>query len=324
MKAVVCKELCEPQNLTLEEVSLPPLTSGQIRIKVAACGVNFADTLIIAGKYQTKPLLPFIPGMEVAGTVLECSPDVRRCYPGDRVLALLDYGGFAEEAIATEADTFLLPDSMDFIVAAGFAVAYSTSEIALVLAARLLPGESLVVYGAAGGVGLTAVEIGKAVGATVIAIASGTNRLAIAADRGADYLIDHKTEDISKRIKQLTKDRGADVIYDVVGGSAFDTSLRSVAWQGRILIIGFASGIVPQIPANILLVKNVSAIGVNWGSYRKYNQALLTTSFSRLFKWYSQGKLRPHISATWNLAEAPSALNELRNRTTIGKVVLVT
>ncbi|NBC33596.1 MAG: zinc-binding dehydrogenase [Alphaproteobacteria bacterium] len=322
MRAVLCHAPCGPGELSLDEVPAPDLAAGRVRIRVAAAGVNFADTLIIAGTYQTKPAYPFSPGMEVAGTVVECAADVHRCRPGDRVLATLDYGGFAEEAVAAETDVFVLPDGMDFPTAAAFPVAYGTSHLALGLRAGLAPGEVLVVHGAAGGVGLTAVEIGKAMGATVIATAGGPEKLKIAAAHGADHLIDYRTEDIRTRVKALTNEVGADVVYDAVGGTAFEASLRSINWSGRILVIGFAGGDVPQIPANILLVKNISVIGLNWGSYRHRDPTRLVEAFRDLFAWYEAGRLRPLISATYPLEAVPQAFADLKARKATGKLVI--
>ncbi len=324
MRAVICRDFAGIDALAIEDIEPPAPAPGRVRIAVKAAGVNFADTLIVAGQYQLKPPLPFSPGLEIAGTVIDAGDGVTRCRPGDRVMAALDFGGFAEIASAAETDVFVLPEGMDEITAAGFPVAYGTSEIALGLRAGLQPGEVLVVHGAAGGVGLTAVEIGKAIGAEVIATAGGADKLAIAAAHGADHGIDYRTEDIRERVKALTGGRGADVVYDAVGGDAFDASLRSIAWNGRLLIIGFAGGRIPQIPANILLVKNISAIGLNWGSYRRHDPARLADSFARLFAWYRDGRLKPRVSATFDLAEAPQALAALRARSATGKLVLTT
>ena len=323
MKAVLCKTLGSPDALAFEEVPEPSLGPGRVRIAVHACGVNFADTLIIAGRYQIKPPLPFTPGAEVAGTVIECGRGVTRVSRGDRVMAVLDYGGYAEQVVALEDDVFPMPEAMDFVVAAGFPGAYGTSHLALVLRARLLASEALVVHGAAGGVGLTAVEIGKAIGATVIATASGEAKLEIAQAHGADHLIDYQREDIRERVRELTGGRGADVVYDPVGGDAFAASLRSINWAGRILVVGFASGEVPQIPANIVMVKNVSVEGIHWGSYRKHAPQCLAESFAALSAWYVGGRLQPRVSQTFQLAQAGDALAALRSRRPTGKLVLV-
>ncbi len=322
MRAVLCSAFGKTDNLSVGEIDTPAARPGEVAIDVAAAGVNFADTLMIAGQYQEKPALPFTPGLEVAGTVRACGDGVTRVKPGDRVLALLDRGGYAEQAVARESDLFLLPDGMDFAVAAGFAIAYGTSHGALRWRAGLQPGEVLLVHGAAGGVGLTAVEIGKALGATVIATAGDRDKLAIAAAHGADHLIDYRSENIRDRVKAICG--GADVVYDPVGGSAFEASLRCVNWGARLVVVGFAGGEVPQIPANILLVKNIAALGFYWGSYRRQRPDMLSGQFAELFGWWRQEKLRPHVSQRLDLAEAPRALALLRDRKSTGKVVLTT
>ncbi len=293
-----------------------------MRLQVAAAGLNFADTLMIAGKYQEKPVFPFSPGLEVAGTVLECGSGVAGFAPGQRVMAVLDHGGFAEQVLARAEDVFPIPESMDFATAASFPIAYGTSHIALWERANLKAGETLLVHGAAGGVGLTAVEIGKALGATVIATANGRDRLEIPAAHGADHLIDTKTEDIRERVRALTGERGADVVYDPVGGEVFDKSLRSVAWGARLLAIGFASGTTPQIPANLLLVKNCSVIGLYWGSYRRHAPELVAESFAQLFAWFQDGKLKPLVSRSFPLEQVSEALQTLVDRRATGKMVL--
>jgi NADPH2:quinone reductase len=323
MRAVVCREWGGPESLSFEQVAEPkPLAPGQVRIAVRAAGINFADTLMIQGKYQVKPEFPFSPGLEAAGTVIETAPDVDTFSPGDRVMALLDHGGYAEQAVACASDVFRIPDSMDFETAAGFPIVYGTSHIALWERASLRPGETLVVHGAAGGVGLTAVEVGKAMGAAVIATASSAEKLEIAASRGADYLINYKTEDIRTRVKELTGGAGADVIYDPVGGDTFDASLRCIAWGGRILIIGFAEGRIPQIPANILLVKNIATVGVHWGAYRQKQPHTIAESFGILFRWFEEGRIHPHISHRIPLSDYAQAMKLLIERRSTGKVVL--
>jgi NADPH2:quinone reductase len=293
-----------------------------VRIAVQAAGVNFADTLIIAGNYQIKPQPPFSPGFEVAGRVVECGAGVTRCRPGDRVMAVLDYGGFAEEVVAPEETVFVVADRVNLIHAAAFPVAYGTAHLGLKYRCDLKPGETLLVHGAAGGVGLTAVEIGKLMGARVIATASGPEKLKIAGDAGADHLIDSRSPDIKEKIKELTGGRGADVVYDPVGGHLFDISLRATAPGGRILIVGFASGEVPQIPANILLVKNITVIGFYWGAHRTLAPAWMEGSIETLLGWLTEGRLDPHVSQTFPLEEAPRALLALKARKTTGKVVL--
>lgn len=324
MRAVLCHRWCDPEDLTLEEISPPQAGPGEVAIAVAAAGVNFADSLIIAGKYQEKPPFPFSPGMEIAGRVTAVGSGVSRVAVGDRVLALPMGGGFVEAVTVAEADVFKIPDGMDFVTAAGFPITYGTAHGALVWRAAMQPGETLLVHGAAGGVGLAAVEVGKAMGATVIATAGGAEKLAVAEAHGADHLIDYKTEDIRQTVKAMTDGRGVDVVFDPVGGDVFDASLRCVAWGARLVVIGFAGGRVPDIPANILLVKNLSATGLYWGSYRNHAPALLKQEFDDLFGWFEAGKLKPHVSHQLDLAEAAEALNLLTSRKSTGKVVLTT
>lgn len=322
MQAVRCRTWGGAADLTVEEVDPPELTAGSVRIAVRAAGVNFADTLIIAGQYQTKPPLPFTPGFEVAGEVVACADDVTRVQPGDRVLAVVDWGGFAEEVVAPEDAVHALPDAVDDITAAGFAVAYGTSHLGLKYRANLEAEDVLLVHGAAGGVGLTAVEIGRRLGATVIATAGGADKLRIAADYGAKHLIDYRSEDIREKVKEITGGRGADVVYDPVGGAVFDASLRCTAANGRILVVGFASGTVPRIPANILLVKNLTVIGYTWGPYRHLAPDIMKASFAELLSWLADGKIRPHVSRTFPLDQVREALEELRARRSTGKIVL--
>jgi NADPH:quinone reductase len=324
MRAVLCKELGGPEKLVVEEVPAPPLRDGTVRIEIHAAGVNFADILLIAGQYQDRPPLPFIPGMEVGGVVREAGPGVTELKPGDRVLASVGRGGFAEEVVVEAEIVHRIPDGMDLVSAAGFPVAYSTSHGAFAWRARLQPGESVLVLGASGGVGLTAVEIAKAMGATVIAAAGGAEKLAIAERAGADHLVDYTREDLRERVKAITDGRGVDVVYDPVGGDAFDRSLRSIAWEGRLVVIGFAAGRIPQIPANLVLVKNIDVIGFFWGSYRRYKPHLLTESYQQLFRWFEAGKLKPHISHRLPLARVGDALALLQARKSTGKVVLTT
>jgi NADPH2:quinone reductase len=322
MRAVLCKEFAGPEKLVIADIPPPPLRDGTVRITIHAAGVNFADTLIITGQYQDKPPLPFTPGMEVAGVVAEVGAGVTHLKRGDRVLASVGRGAFAEEVVAEADGVHRIPDSMDFVTAAGFPVAYSTSYGAYAWRARLQAGEWVLVLGASGGVGLTAVEIAKAMGAKVIAAAGGADKLAVAQRAGADHLIDYTREQIRDRVKDITGGRGVDVVYDPVGGDAFDQSLRSIAWEGRIIVIGFAGGRVPQIPANIVLVKNIDIIGFFWGSYRRYKPKLMAESFPQLFRWFEEGKLKPHVSHKLDFSEVAQALDLLKTRKSTGKVVL--
>lgn len=322
MRAFLCHDWGDAEDMKIEDAPAPEMIDDGVRIAVKAAGVNFADTLMIKGEYQVRPPFPFSPGLEVAGEVVECAPGVTAFKPGDRVLAMVHYGGYATESVAPAKDVVKIPDSMDFTVAAGFPIVYGTSHIGLKDKLNLQPGETLLVHGAAGGVGLTAVEIGKKLGATVIATAGGPDKLEVAKQYGADHLIDYRAEDIRERVKQLTDGRGADAVYDPVGGSAFDASLRCTVQRGRILVVGFASGTVPQIPANILLVKNLSVIGYYWGAHRTLDPDLIKRSFAELMQWFEAGELKPHISHTFDLADAAKAMAMLKSRKSTGKVVL--
>jgi NADPH2:quinone reductase len=324
MKAVLCRDWGGPESLVVEEVAPPQPGPDQVLIDVAAAGVNFADTLMIAGKYQEKPPFPFSPGLEIAGSVRALGATVSGLETGQRVMALTDWGGYAEAALARAGDVHPIPETLGWAEAAGFPITYGTAHAALRWHADLQPGEVLLVHGAAGGVGLAAVEIGKAIGATVIATAGGAEKLAVARAHGADHLIDYREEDIRERVKDLTAGKGADVVFDPVGGDVFDASLRCIAWSGRILVIGFAAGRVPQVPANILLVKNVAVMGVYWGSYRKHAPERLVEEFHELFGWYEAGRLKPHVSHKLALAAAGEAMALLLQRRSTGKVVLTT
>ncbi len=324
MRAVVCRDWGGPEDLTTEDMPSPEPGPGQVLLTVAAAGVNFADTLMIAGKYQERPAFPFSPGLEVAGRVKALGPGVTGLEVGQRVMALTDWGGYAEEALARASDVYPIPDALGWAEAAGFPITYGTAHGALRWHARLQPGEVLLVHGAAGGVGLAAVEIGKAIGARVIATAGGAEKLAVAKAHGADELIDYRSEDIRERVKALTEGRGADVVFDPVGGDVFDASLRCIAWSGRLLVIGFAAGRVPQIPANILLVKNIAAMGVYWGSYRSRAPEMLAEEFRELLGWFEAGRLTPHVSHKHDLAEVAEAMALLLDRRSTGKVVLTT
>lgn len=284
---------------------------------------NFADGLIVQGKYQEKPAFPFAPGFEVAGEVMEVAPGVGGLAPGDRVFAVLNHGGYADEAVARAEDVHKLPAGMDYATGAAFPIAYGTSHFALADRARLDAGETLLVHGAAGGVGLTAVECGKALGATVIATAGGADKLEVARAHGAGHGIDYREEDVRARVKELTGGRGVDVVYDPVGGAVFEASMRCTAPDGRLLVIGFASGTVPPIPANHLLVKNLSVIGVYWGAYGRLAPQRIKASFDQLRDWFEAGLLKPRVSHTFALEDAAQALQALKDRTVTGKAVLI-
>jgi NADPH2:quinone reductase len=322
MKAVVCKQFGPPESLLLEELPSPRPGAGEVVISVHAASVNFPDVLIIQNKYQFKPPLPFSPGSELAGVVKEVGPEVRNVRPGDRVMAFTTYGAFAEE-VKTEA-TRLVPmaASMDFVTGAAFLLTYGTSEHALHDRAALKPGETLLVLGAAGGVGLAAIEIGKALGARVIACASSAEKLAVCRSHGADETLNYAAEDLRERVKALTDGRGVDVVYDAVGGPYSEPAFRSLAWRGRHLVVGFAAGEIPKLPLNLALLKGASLVGVFWGDFARREPRALAESLAQLARWYGEGKLQPHVSQTLPLGEAPQAIRLLASRQAKGKVVV--
>jgi NADPH2:quinone reductase len=323
MKALLCHAYGPPESLTLEDVSPPQPKAGEVLVDVHAAGLNFADTLKLVGKYQEKAPFPFIPGTEIAGRVAALGEGVAGLAIGDRVMATVaNYGGFAEQAVAAADLTFRIPDAMPMVQAAGFPVAYGTSWFALVDRGQLRAGEVLLVHGATGGAGLTAVEVGRQLGATVIGTGSSAEKLAVAQRFGAEHVIDYSSENIRDRVKDLTGGRGADVIYDAVGGDAFDQSLRCIAWNGRLLVIGFASGRIPQAPANIVMLKNCSVIGVNWPGHAAHDIAAYRRGFETMLQWVDDGRLRPHVSMTFPLADGAAALRTLLDRKQTGKIVL--
>ncbi|MBV2358306.1 NADPH:quinone oxidoreductase family protein [Thalassococcus sp. CAU 1522] len=303
----------------LADLAVPDPGAGQLRLDIAACGLNFADLLMMSGQYQDTPALPFTMGMEVAGTVNAVGDGVTGFAPGDRVAVFGGQGGLAEQGVFDAARAVKLPPAMDFVQAAAFQIAYGTSHVALDHRARLKPGETLLVLGAAGGVGLTAVEIGKVMGARVVACARGADKLAVARAAGADHLIDAASQDIRAEMKALG---GADVVYDPVGGEQFDAAFRSCKPEGRILTIGFASGSVPQIKANHLLVKNLSVLGLYWGGYLAFRPEVLTGSLATLLDWFDAGKITPHVSDVLPLERAADGMALLRSRKSTGKVVI--
>lgn len=324
MKAWICKAFGEKP--TLVEWPDPVPKSGEVAIDVAACGVNFADGLLLQGTYQKRPQGPFAPGLEVSGTVQALGPDVTGLSVGDRVMALPDWGGYASRVVVAASRIIPLPDNVDFKTAAAFQIAYGTSWFGLKYRAMVQKGEIVLVHGAAGGVGLTAVECAKLLGATVIATAGGPEKCRIAQAHGADHVIDYRSENIRDRVREIAtspgRPAGVDVVYDPVGGDVFDQSLRCVAPGARMLLIGFASGTVPQIPANILLVKNVAAIGFYFGAFLEQNPDLARRGMAELLALLQAGKIRPMISATYSLEDAMDALDAIRNRTATGKLVI--
>jgi NADPH2:quinone reductase len=323
MRAILCRDWGGPESLDFGEVERRPLAPGEARLRVHACGVNFADTLMVAGKYQVKPDFPFTPGLEAAGEVIELGSEVAHLRVGQRALAVLRFGGGYAEEIAIDARAVVpIPDTMDWVTAAAFPVAYGTSHFALTHRGHLTAGETLLVLGAAGGVGLTAVEIGKELGARVIAAAGGPAKLAVAREHGADALIDYSQESIRDRVRELTGGLGADVVFDPVGGDAFDQALRAVNWEARMLVIGFAAGRIQSVPANLILVKNISVIGVVWGAQAARDPVLVSRNLAELLRWWEQGRLKPVVAKTFPLSEAGAAMRALLSRQHAGKIVL--
>ncbi len=314
MQVIALGEPMEMRNLASQSPG-----PGEVRAKIHACGVNFGDLLIVKGTYQEKRPTPFTPGMEVAATILEVGEGVSDLQPGQKIASYCGFGGFAEEALLPANTCVPMPDSMDNVSVAAFLIAYGTSHVALKHRANLLPGERLLVLGASGGVGLTAVELGKLMGAEVIACARGSSKLQVCKTAGADHLIDSENDDIKDAVKALG---GADVVYDPVGGEQFKAALRACNPEARILPLGFASGDVPQIPANIILVKNISVLGFYWGGYAKFAPEVLRNSFNDLLEMHASGKIAPHVSHQCQLSEANTALALLRDRKATGKVVV--
>ncbi len=323
MKAILCKQHGNPDTLVFADVDEPTLAAGEVRIAVKACGINFPDVLMVAGKYQMQPPLPFSPGAELAGEILETADDVTQLVVGQRVLALSSFGGMAEQICVSAHTVLPIPDNMPFETAAGFLLTYGTSYHALKQRAHLQEDETLLVLGAAGGVGLAAVELGKLMGARIIAAASSPEKLAVASEFGAALGIDYSHESLKEKVAELTSGKGADVIYDPVGGELFDECLRAIAWNGRILIVGFASGTIPKIPANLPLLKGASVVGVFWGRFTQMQPEMHRQNTQDLFAWYASGDIRPKISRTFPLEDGASAIGMLANRLAIGKVVVV-
>ena len=322
MKAMLCKKFGPPEDLVLQEISDLAPSSGQVRIATEACGVNFPDTLIIENKYQFKPDLPFAPGGEVTGIVDAVGDGVSQELLGQPVMCMTLSGGFAEQTLCKAEDLLARPGFMPSTVAAGFTMTYGTSMHALKQRAQLQAGETLLVLGAGGGVGLAAVEIGKQMDATVIAAASSAEKLKAAKDAGADHLIDYSQQDLRSALKDIVGKKGVDVVYDPVGGDMFEAALRSTAWGGRVLVVGFASGDIPKVPVNLALLKGCSIVGVFWGAFRLNYTKEDNENFEQLFAWYAQGKLKPFTSKTYTLSEAALALNDLKNRKAIGKLII--
>ena len=323
MKAVLCKAFGPPESLVLDEVPALEPGPGQVVVDVAACGVNFPDVLIIQDQYQFKPPLPFSPGGEVAGTVSAVGPGVTSVGVGDRVVAMTMAGGMAEQVAVSETAAIRLPaGDLDMAEAAGLLFAYGTSYYALKDRAGLQPGETLLVLGAAGGVGLAAVELGAAMGARVIAAASTDDKLAVCRERGAAETVNYAADDLKARVKELTGGQGVDVCYDPVGGDYAEAALRSMAWQGRFLVIGFAAGDIPRIPLNLVLLKGCQVVGVFWGSAIARDPVAHQANVAELMAMWRKGSIRPYVSETFPLEQAGEAINRLAHRQAKGKVVV--
>jgi NADPH2:quinone reductase len=322
MRAIVVDHWQEPKELVAREVPEPKPRDHEVVLDVEAAGCNFFDILLVQGKYQMKPPFPFTPGAELAGVVRELGSAVRGVAVGDRVFAGVPLGAFAERVALPASALHMMPDGMTFPEGAAFPVVYPTSYAALVYRADLKPGETLLVHAAAGGVGVAAVQIGKALGARVIATAGGPEKLEIARASGADEGIDYSKEDFALRVKQLTGGKGADVIYDSVGGDVFDKSLKCIAWNGRLLVIGFAGGVIPEVKANRILLKNISVVGLHWGAYAQNEPERVPEVFAGLAKLYDAGHVKPMIFGTYGLDEVPQALDALGSRGTYGKVII--
>jgi NADPH2:quinone reductase len=323
MKAIVCKAWGPPDSLVVEDVADPVPAAGQVVVDVKAAGVNFPDVLTVQGKYQVKPELPFTPGNEFAGIVRAVGDGVTAYRAGDRVIGFTRTGAFAEQALAPAEMLMPMPPGMDFDVAAAITLTYGTSHHAIVDRGALRAGETMLVLGAAGGVGLAAIEIGKALGARVIAAASSPEKLAVCKAHGADVLIDYAREDLREAIKAATGGKGPDVVYDPVGGVYSEPALRSIAWRGRHLVVGFANGEIPKLPWNLMLLKGASVVGVFWGDFVRREPQANQAAMRQMLGWMAEGKLRPLVSRRYALADTAQALNDMAQRKVTGKVVIV-
>jgi NADPH:quinone reductase len=323
MHAMLVRDWCEPKEMRLVELADPEPGPGHVTIDVRAIGCNFFDILMAAGKYQVRPPLPFSPGGEVSGVVRAVGPQVENVRPGDRVFGMLGWGGYASVATAPASAVVRMPDTMSYEHGAAFGIVYQTSYFGLVYRANLQRGEVLLVHAAAGGVGLAAVQIGRALGARVLATAGSERKLTVAKEQGADEAYDYSTPEWVDHVKSATGGRGADVIYDPVGGDIFDLSTKCIAFGGRLLVVGFASGQIPTIQVNRILLKNISVVGLHWGAYRQHDPARIPEAMAALFELYEQGKIRPVVSSVRPLSEAALALDEIASRRSTGKVLLI-
>lgn len=322
MKAIRCKKYGPPSSLILEEMASLRPGAKEVVVSVKACGINFPDTLIIQGLYQLKPELPFTPGSDISGVVKEVGEGVVHLKKGDEVFGFVAYGALAEEVIVPSNACFLKPKKMAFPVAASFMMAYGTSYHALKDRGRLQNGETLLILGAAGGVGLAAVELGKLMGARVIAAASTDEKLELCVAYGADATINYNKVDLKAAIKELTGGKGVDVIYDPVGGAYSEAAFRAISWNGRFLVIGFATGTIPKIPLNLPLLKGASIVGVFWGGFAIGNPKANLENTRALMQWYEEGKIKPHIHRIYKLEDTPIALEEMMGRKVRGKLVV--
>ena len=322
MRAIVVDRWMEPSELAVREVPDPKLHAGGLRIEIRAAGCNFFDILMVKGQYQMKPPFPFVPGAEIAGVVTEIGDGVTGFAVGDRVLASSMLGGFATQAVVPAAGAHRMPDGMSFEAGAAFPIVYPTSYAALVFRAPIRAGETLLVHAAAGGVGIAAVQIGKALGARVIATVGGEEKMAIARRVGADVVIDYRAGDWVEQVKEATDGKGADVIYDPVGGDITDQSLRCIAWNGRLLVIGFASGRIPEVKLNRVLLKNIAIVGLHWGAHQMNEPERIPETFAGLFEMHRQGRIDPVIYRSYGLDQVPAALEALGSRASYGKVIV--
>jgi NADPH2:quinone reductase len=322
MKAIVCSKFGTPDTLKYQEIKIPNPKEGEILITVKACSVNFPDTLIIQGKYQFKPEFPFSPGSDVAGIIEKVGENVKHFKVGDAVVGFIPFGGFAEKAILKAIDCFPKPRGMSMVNASAFLLAYGTSYHALKDRANLQKGETILILGASGGVGLTALELAKLMGAKVIAAASSQEKLNLCKEFGADEVINYTEENLKDRVKELTNGKGVDVIYDPVGGAFSELALRAIAWRGRHLVVGFANGEIPKIPINLTLLKGASIVGVFWGAFAQKEPKKSLENIQQLLTWFVKGEVKPHIDKTYSLKEAPKALEYMMQRKVKGKIVI--
>ena len=322
MKAIICDEWCKPEELKFIDVASPKVEKDTVKIDIYAAGLNFPDTLIIQGKYQFKPAFPFSPGSELAGVVTEVGREVKNFKSGDRVMAAFSHGAFAEEICVPEKKLTKIPDKMDFVTAASMSLTYGTSAYALFQRANIKKEDTILIHGAAGGVGITALEISKNIGSKVIVTAGTNEKLEILKKYGADLCINYSKGEFKEKVKEFTDGKGADIIYDPVGGDVFDQSLRCIAWNGKLLVVGFASGKIPSAPANLPLLKNCSVVGVFWGAWTEREPQGHQQNMKKVFAWWQEGKISPKISKVFPLQDTKDAMYSLINREVIGKAVI--